>query len=256
MNKKMKKRIIIVTLAVVALFGAGAVFASLNAGEQLRAWIDPIFGRSAGNVQSAADDYADDQNKKLSQEYERIKDTSVGNVRRTGVNETDRAIDDVNKAAQDYIDSIQAAKGTLSAETQQRFDDLVKAYIDKFNVSADKAQKLALDDLERAINNEGKDARDLLDDKVSDATDKAKAKLEKAIEDAKAELQNLIALKEQASTAELKHLIDRKIESVLEVIQDRATLLENNNKAQIQATAQKAAGDAKAELDKVVASIP
>lgn len=256
MSKKMKKRVIIGVLAFVALLGAGAVFASLNAGEQLRTWYDAIFSGSSGNVKSAADAYAEDQNKKLSQDYGKIKDAAVGDVRQTGIDETAKAIDDVNKAAQEYIDSINQAKSTLSAETQLRFDALVKDYIDKFNVSADTAKQLALADLEKSINSEGKKAQDNANEIVSDTRDKAKANLEKAIQDAKEELRILIAQEEQAATAELKKQIAAKIQLVLSAIQEKAKLLEDTNKAQIQAAALKAVNNAKEELDAVVASIP
>src|SRR5699024_7110080 len=80
-------------LVVGVVSGSGLAFANTDAGENLRAWYDDMFGQSVQTIEDDTSAYIDDQMPDLYDEYEALKDEAGIDIDLTRENETGESLD-------------------------------------------------------------------------------------------------------------------------------------------------------------------
>lgn len=255
MLKTIKGKVIAGTVSVTLLAGAGAAFASSNAGQNLQNWYNGQFNSATNSVSSQSYGYVNGKVGELVAEYNGLKSAATTSINGTRDSSTTRVNNVIESEKQAHIDAINNQKAEISGYMATQFDGLSTYASGLINQAGIDAVTYANTNLGAHASDVGGDAVDKLSTDVVAASEAAVAALETAISTAKGELNAQLALETTATVTEIKGMVDAKIvelRNTITQIKDDLVLAQQNL---INAEALKQLNDAKEDLQSVVNGI-
>lgn len=255
MLKTMKSKVIAGAVAVGVLSGGGAVLGATDAGTALKGWYDAKFGSAAASVTVDTANYAKGKIPGLAAEYQGIKNNTSSQLKAKGQSDADATNKSIDDQSKRYIEQINSKKAEIDTYLSGQFDSLASYAQGLINTSGSEALSYANKDLKSHADAEGKKAIEDVNVKVKGATAEAASKLQAAIDEAKASLQSQLDSEQAATTAEIKQMIDTKIEEVRVAVNATNNALVKENKKLITMTAKALLLDGQNQLDGIVGNI-
>jgi len=255
MLKTIKGKVIAGTVSVTLLAGAGAAFASSNAGANLKDWYDGQFNTASGNIQSDVATNVQNRINGLASEYNGLKSAAGNSISTDGTTATATASGNIDTAAQEHIDAINAEKVHIQGYMAGQFASLETFANGLINEAGTAAINYANRDLTSYTGAQGDAARTSLTTALEGDTTSAVTELQQAISDAKGELQTQLDSLESTTTANIIAAIDAKIVELRGTITAKRDALVAAQKLLIDAKALELETAAKAELDSIVDGI-
>ena len=255
MLKTVKGKVITGVVAVGLLSGMGAAFANSDAGALLKDWYNSKFKESAASIEKNVTNYANGKVPALKKEYNQLKEDAAKSINATRDSEIDGSKEEIAKAKNEHINSLNATEADIKAEIDKHFDVIFAAANAVINFLGERAYQYAEKDLGRFTDDKGKAALEQVNQDLTAAKDEAVKELQAEIEKSKAELQALLDSHSDTTTEEIKQAIDAKIVELRGKITAKKNELVAVQQQLIAAKAQELEDAAKAELDAVVSSI-
>ncbi|WP_394188344.1 hypothetical protein [Paenisporosarcina quisquiliarum] len=255
MLKTIKGKVIAGTVSVTLLAGAGAAFASSNAGANLKDWYDGQFNTASGNIQSDVATNVQNRINGLASEYNGLKSAAGNSISTDGTTATATASGNIDTAAQEHIDAINAEKVHIQGYMAGQFASLETFADGLINQAGTAAVNYANNDLTNYTGAQGVAARTSLTTALEDDTEDAVAELQQAISAAQGELQGQLNSLEDSTTENIIDAIDAKIEELRLTITAKRDALVAAQKVLIDAKAVELEEAAKAALQAEVDGI-
>ena len=255
MLKTVKGKVIAGTVSVVLLSGAGAAFASSNAGVNFKAWYDGQFNAASAGIQADVTSNVTSRINGLASEYNGLKTVAATSIATDGTNATTTASGNIDSATREHIDAIEAEQEHIEGYMAGQFTSL-KTFADGLITQAGNAAVgYANNDLTSYTGTKGTAALASLTTQLDTDTDDAVAELQQAISDAQSELQTQLNTLEASTTADIIAAIDAKIVELRGTITAKRDALVAAQKVLIDAKALELENTAKADLQAVVNGI-
>ena len=246
---------VITGVTAFALISGGAVLASTDAGDNLKAWYEGQFGKSTAKVIKESTDYANGKVGSLYKEYDGLKKDGTGFINTAASEKTAEGTANINSAKDEHITAVQTKEADIQRYMSGQFDGLYAAAQKIIDDTANEGYKWAQNDLSKKYGADGKAATDKVNADLNRVKEAAVTDLETVIFNAKRDLQNSLDSNTTATTTEIKKAIDAKIN----VLRGQITQLRDELVAvQKQVIADRAIaleGQAKTEMDNAVANI-
>lgn len=255
MLKTIKGKVIAGTVSVTLLAGAGAAFASSNAGANLKDWYDSQFNLASQSVSDQSLAYVNGKVDGLVTEYNGLKSDATTSINGTRDSSTTRANNVIASEKQAHIDAINSEKTAISGYMDNQFDGLSTYANGLINRVGEEATTYANQNLGAHTSTVGGEAVSQVTADLNTASANAVTELQTAISNAKSDLNTQLRTETNATVDEIKGLIDAKIvelRGTITQIKDDLVLAQQNL---INEEALKQLNDAKADLESVVDGI-
>jgi len=255
MLKTIKGKVIAGTVTFALVAGAGAAFASQDAGDNLKAWYDGQFNKSSKSVSDQSYNYVNGKVGALVTEYNGLKTTAKNSINTKAGDTKTSTNTNVKNASDAYISDLNAEKAHIDSYLVGEFDALSNFAQDLINRAGTQAVGYATTNLGQNATAAGTAATTQMTTDINNATATTKAELVAAISAAKTSLQTSLDNETALTVADIKARVDAKI------IELRTQITAINNgfiatqEANIVAAAAALETAAKAELDSVVDGI-
>jgi len=202
----------IVVAGVVS--GSSFAFANTDAGENLKAWYDGMFGQSVETMEGDTSEYIEDQLPGLNEEYEALKEQSGVDIDLTRELETGESAEEILAAKMNHIEALedkqQEILGNIGA---QYYDVFLDGYF-QIQTLQQEGLDYAANDLTAFTGDAGDAAVAQMTDDLNTARDTAVDELEEAIQNAQEELAAEIDSQEEITTRNLRNQVDFHIEDL------------------------------------------
>ncbi|MCF3942131.1 hypothetical protein [Oceanobacillus alkalisoli] len=253
--KTFKGKVISIGLAIVVVWSAGAVFASTNAGEQLRAWYDDLFNQTVAEIETDTEAYMESRLPELQAEYDQLKEQVGIDIDLSRELATGETLEEIIQAKLEHIGEIDIEQQEILAGIGLEFYNVfLDGYLEIGN-NANAALNFATDDLTAYTADRGNVAIEQLTADIGQARDEAVEELEEAIRQAQEMLAAEVAENQEITTRNLMNQVDWTIRDLREDVTQVVTRLADEQKELITVTAQQLGEEAKTALDDVVSSI-
>jgi hypothetical protein len=241
MLKTVKAKIVAgVLTATIVSGGVGAVFASTDAGQQLKSWYDGQFSAKATEVTGNVMNYGKGLVPGLVAEKNTLKTNSVGEVATAGTDEETARIATIDSNLKDYESKITSMTTNINQWTGKdkgyMFEDLQKLRQDleeQIDSIADPAISAAKKEILDAIDSQAVTSLDLLATRVGEKQSSAEKTLTEAIAGAKDAITSQLNTQGTKSENEVKTYLDDKINAARTNITKEAGDLVGEKKAAI-----------------------
>ena len=253
--KTLKGKIISIGLAIVVVWSAGAVFASTNAGEQLRAWYDSLFNQTVAEIETDTEAYMESRLPQLQAEYDQLKEQAGIDIDLNRELATGDTLEEIIQAKLEHIGEIDAKQQEILAGIGLEFYNVfLDGYLEIGN-NANAALNFATNDLTANTRESGSVAIEQLARDIGQARDGAVEELEEAIRQAQETLAAEVAENQEITTRNLVNQVDWAIRDLEKDVTQVVTRLVNEQKELITISAEQLGEEAKTALDDVVSSI-
>ncbi|MBL4937506.1 hypothetical protein JK636_17435 [Clostridium sp. YIM B02515] len=254
-TKGLKNKIAAGVIAATLVGGTGTVFASTNAGAQLKTWYDVQFGKAVASATLDVTSYAKTKIPDLTSWFNTTKGKAVSDVKTAGENEEKRANDAINAALKEHTDAITTMQGTIEAGMPGQFDGFVTTsniYIDGL---AKQGQNYAQGEINKAVNNQAAASLSAVNTNVGATKTSAESTLTNTINTAKDSINGKIDTEKKAAVGEIKSHMDEKITNTEAAIEADTNKLVGDKTTEIQSAGKSIEDAAKTALDTLVAGI-
>lgn len=218
MLKTIKGKVIAGTVSVTLLAGAGAAFASSNAGQNLQNWYNSQYSSATTDVSNQSYTYASGKVSGLLGEYNGLKSAATTSINETRDSSTTRVNNVIESEKQAHIAAINSQKAQISEYMATQFDGLSTYASGLIEQAGADAVTYADQNLGTHTTTVGGEAVSKLSTDVGAASDAAVTALETAISNAQSELEGQLASETTATVEEIKGMIDAKIIDLREEI--------------------------------------
>lgn len=255
MKLGLKGKIAAGVLVVGVVSGSSFAFANTDAGENLRAWYDQMFGESVQTIEADTEAYMEDQVPDLIDEYEALKDEAGVDIDLTRATATGESLDEIVAAKLSHIEALDEEKAAILAGMQQQYYNVVLDGVFEIeNVTAGWLD-YATNDLTAFTGDAGEAALAEMTTEINAASDNAVQELEQAIQNAQDELAAAIDTHETMTITNLRNQVDWHIDDLRENVEALLEGLVEEQQNIIIAAAQDLEDDAINALDDVVSGI-
>ncbi|WP_042146823.1 hypothetical protein [Paucisalibacillus sp. EB02] len=254
-GKSLKKKIIAGVVAVGVISGSGVAFANTDAGANLRAWYEGMFGQTVSSIEEEVTAYGESRLPALQAEYEALKGEALVDIDLSRELATGESLEEIINAKLSHLDS-------LDAEEQAILENIGLEFYNVFLDGYFEIQRLqqeglafATNDLATYTGEISQAAQDEMAVDINTARDEAVQELEDAIRAAQEAIGSELANQEEITTRNLKNQIEFHIRELRGQVTTLLDSLVADQEAIIVAKAQELEDGAKAALDEVVNGI-
>ncbi|MFA1821917.1 hypothetical protein ACDX78_17330 [Virgibacillus oceani] len=251
----LKGKIIAGTLVVGVVSGSSFAFANTDAGENLRAWYDDMFGQSVDTIEADTEAYMDDQVPGLIDEYEALKDEAGVDIDLTRETATGESLDEIVAAKLSHIEAIDEEKAEILAGMQLQYYNVMLDGFFEIETVTGEWLNYATNDLTAFTGDTGEAALNEMTTDINTASDDAVQELEAAIQNAQDELAAAIESNETVTIDNLRSQVDWAIEDLRDEVEALLAGLVEEQQNIIIAAAEDLEEDAINALDDVVSGI-
>jgi len=214
MLKTVKGKVIAGTVAVTLFAGAGAAFGASDAGAKLQTWFNKQFNLATSGIESDANTYYDGLEEGLMEEYGVLKTGATTKINDKEFASRTNANTKIDSELQGHIDSIGTKKASLEGYMNVELANLLEDAEDYIFAEGTALSNRASADMEAHTDGKGSEALITLNTELTNTTNQAVSDLRQAIDNAKTDLQSQLNTKADATTDEIKGLIDTRIGEV------------------------------------------
>lgn len=219
MLKTLKGKVV-ASVAAVLLLAGGTVFGASNAGEKLKEWFDTHFVKSAAVVVDESGSYLNDEMAGLEAELGGLTLDATNQIYNSRDTETKTAKANIVEAAEGHIESIKNTRENLETYMDEEFKSLKANAILTIENAQNKFKEDAEITMGRHTDILGQSALSHVNREITATTNQAIKDIEETISSVKGELLALLAKKADATTDEIKTLIDEAVGETLNNITD------------------------------------
>jgi hypothetical protein len=254
-GKSLKTKIIAGVVAVGVISGSGIAFANTDAGANLRAWYEGMFGETVSSIEGEVSAYGESKLPALEEEYEALKTEANVNIDLSRELATGESLEEIINAKLGHLESLDEEERAILENIGLEFYNVfLEGY---FEIDRLKSEGLAYatNDLTTYTGEIGQEAINGMTTDINAARDGAVQELEDAIREAQEALAAELANQEEITVRNLKNQIDWRINDLRTEVTTLLDSLVAEQEAIIVAKAQELEDEAKAALDEVVNGI-
>lgn len=255
MIKTLKGKVIAGAVAVGLLSSAGVAFGASDAGANLKAWYDGQFGQASTKVNSDSDAYLNNGLDGLQGEVDGLKTDSTNKIFGSRDTEVASSTANIDKQAKEHIDSIANKKKEIEGYMDSQFGKLKSDADDTIFKAGTDFSAQAHKELASLTKQTGTMAQKSVQVELGAVKDRVVGEIEKAIKDAKDDLKAQLDTKANATTEEIKGLVDKRIGEVRYFVTAAANYMVQEQQELIEARALKMENDAKDAMQALVDGI-
>lgn len=254
-GKSLKTKIIAGVVAVGVISGSGVTFANTDAGSNLRAWYEGMFGQTVSSIEADVTAYGESKLPELQAEYEALKGEAQVDIDLSRELATGESLEEIINAKLSHLDSLDAEERAILENIGAEFYNV---FLDGyFEIQRLQGEGLAYatNDLTSFTGDISQEAQDQMTTDINTARDNAVQELEDAIREAQEAIGAELANQEEITTRNLKNQINFHINGLRSQVTELLEGLVAEQEAIIIAKAQELEDEAKAALDDVVNGI-
>lgn len=255
MIKTVKGKVIAGTLVFGLVTGGGVAFGATDAGAKLKTWYDGQFGQVSTKVISDSDAYLKKGLDGLQGEVDGLKTESTNKIFKTKDDEVASSTAKLDKKAKEYIDSIASKKKEIEGYMDSQFGKLkTDADATIFKAGTDFSAQ-AHKELEALTKKTGTMAQKAVEVELGAVKDRVIGEIEKAIKDAKDNLKAQLDTKANATTEEIKGLVDKRVWEVRYFVTAATNYMVQEQQELIEKRAQEMETEAMKQMENLVNGI-
>lgn len=248
-------KMIAIILVIALVSTTGVVFASTNAGEQLRTWYNGLFNQKVIDIESDLEEYTESKIPGLEAELEQLKHTAGIDIDLSRELATGETLEELIQAKLEHIEGIDAEEYAILENIGLQFYNVFLNGYNEIQRNAGAGLEYATTNLTTYTTDSGELAMQQMTTDIHAARDQAVSELEGAIHEAQERLAQEVASQEEITSRNLRNQVNWAIEGLRENVTSILETLVSEQESIIIAKAGELEAEAKSALDEVVSGI-